>query len=180
MLVITIEGEEIYNEETNEFSTIGDLTLELEHSLVSLSKWESKWQIPFLGDNEKTEEQLFDYVNCMILTPNAPPDVLSLLKQKHVNIIQEYIQSPQTATTFRAEPPSRGRGEIITSELIYYWMSAFQIPMECQYWHLNRLFTLIRIANIKNSKDKKMPKHEIARQNRELNARRREQLGTSG
>ena len=184
MLVITLEGDELFNEETQEFSTVGDIDLHLEHSLVSLSKWESKHQIPFLGPQEKTSEQVLDYVTCMILDPLVPDNLFERLNQINVDQIQEYINSPQSATTFAKDPYDRPSREVITSELIYYWMSAYQIPIETETWHLNRLFALIRIANIKNSeaqgKNRKMSKAEMAQRNRELNAQRRAQYGTSG
>ena len=182
MLVIEVGGEEFFNEETQEFTTVGSTEVELEHSLVSLSKWESKWQIPFMGDQEKTDEMLLDYIKCMILTPGDPDEIVAQFSQSNVTEIQDYIQSPQTATTFGKEKPGSTRGpkEIITAELIYYWMTAFQIPFECQHWHLNRLFTLIRVANVKNSKTEKMPRHEQARQYRDLNEERKRKLGTKG
>ena len=182
MLTITILGEEIFNEETMEFSNIGNIALELEHSLASLSKWEQKWEIPFLGPQEKTNEQLLDYIRCMVLTPGVPENIVGHMSQANIDEIQAYIEAPSTATTFAKEAKGRGGREIITSELIYYWMASFQIPFEAENWHLNRLFSLLRIASIKNSKqgNKKMPKNEIAARNRELNRQRREQLNTTG
>lgn len=180
MLTIVIEGDELFDEETNTFSTTNDVTIELEHSLLSLSKWESKHEKPFLSSNEKTGEEIFDYIAAMVLTPNIDPDVLERLSPKNIEQIQEYIDSKQSATTFGIMPERRGQGEVITSELIYYWMVAFQIPFECQEWHLNRLFSLIRICNIKNSPPKKMSRAEMAQRNAALNAQRRQQLGTKG
>lgn len=180
MLKIVIEGEEFYNEEEKTFETINDVHLELEHSLVSVSKWESIYEKPFLTPGVKSSEEIFDYIKAMVLTPNVDLDVLYTCSQKNLDKIQEYIDSNQSATTFGAMPERRGPGEIITSELIYYWIVSFNIPFECQYWHLNRLFSLIRICNIKNSKPKRMSRNEIAQRNRELNAQRREKLGTSG
>lgn len=182
MLKLVIEGEEFYDEETNEFSSVGDVVLELEHSLVSLSKWESEYQKPFLGPGEKTPEEILSYIKYMVTTQLDDPNVIFALTQKHLDKINAYVESPQSATTFGDMPQRGGRGEIITSELIYYWMVAFTIPFECQFWHLNRLFSLIKICNIKNDPkgSKKMPRHEIAARNRELNAKRRAELGTSG
>lgn len=180
MLKIVIEGEEFYNEEEKTFETINDVHLELEHSLVSVSKWESIYEKPFLTPGVKSSEEIFDYIKAMVLTPNVDLDVLYTCSQKNLDKIQEYIDSNQSATTFGSMPERRGPGEIITSELIYYWIVSFNIPFECQYWHLNRLFSLIRICNIKNSKPKRMSRNEIAQRNRELNAQRREKLGTSG
>lgn len=181
MLRITIKADEFFNEEDQTFETVdADVVLELEHSLVSLSKWESKYEKPFLTVGKKPPEEIFGYIKAMVITPNVDLDVLHRCEQKELDRIQLYIDSSQSATTFGIMPERRGPGEVITSELIYYWMTAFNIPWEAQHWHLNRLFALIRICNIKNSKPKKMSRHEIAMRNRELNAKRRAELGTSG
>lgn len=180
MLTIIIEGEEVYNEEEETFEKFNDVKLDLEHSLVSVSKWESNYKKPFLTSVVKTSEEIFDYIKYMVLTPDVNLDVLYRCSQKNLDAIQEYIDSSQSATTFGSMPERRGSGEIITSELIYYWIVSFNIPFECQYWHLNRLFSLIRICNIKNSKPKKMSRTELAQRNRELNAQRKAKLGTSG
>lgn len=180
MLRIIIEGDESYNEETNTFSTVDDVVLDLEHSLISVSKWESEYQKPFLTAQAKPKEEIFGYLKAMVVTPDGDLDALYRCSQRTVDQIQSYIDSNQSATTFGSMPERRGPGEIITSELIYYWMIAFNIPFECQHWHLNRLFALIRICNIKQAKPKKMSRHEIAQRNRELNAQRRAQLGTTG
>lgn len=180
MLRIIIEGEEGFNNEDQTFSPTEKSVVDLEHSLVSLSKWEAIFQKPFLTNIEKSQEEIFVYLKCMLITSNLDPDVLDNCSQKHIDIIQEYIDSSQSATTFGIMPEHRGKGETITSELIYYWMIAFNIPFECQYWHLNRLFSLIRICNIKTSKPKKMSRFEIAQRNRELNAKRKAELNTTG
>lgn len=180
MLSIIVTGDEFFNEETSEFYTVGDITLNFEHSLVSVSKWESKYQVPFLSNRNKSYEEAYYYLECMLLN-EVDSKVLSQLKEQELNKIQEYIESTQSATTFAELPSRRGPGEIITSELIYYWLVAFNIPFECENWHLNRLFSLIRICNTKqNGKQKKMSAREIAERNRSLNAARRQQLGTSG
>lgn len=178
MLKITIPAREMFNEETQEFFTIKEHTLQLEHSLVSLSKWEAKWNVPFLSKNEKTVEQTIDYIRCMTITQNIDDDVYYGLSTKNVEDINNYIQAPMTATTFRKE--TKKSSEVVTSELIYYWMVALNIPMECQRWHLNRLLTLIRICNIKNTPPKKMSKRELMSRNAALNAARRKQLNTNG
>ena len=180
MLKIVIEGEELFNEETKTFETTDNVVLELEHSLFSVSKWESKYQKPFLAAGEKTSEEVFGYVEAMVVSPNPDLGALYRCSQENLTEIQAYIDSSQSATTFGSMPERRGPGEIITSELIYFWVVSFNIPFECQYWHLNRLFSLIRICNIKNSKPKKMSKNEISQRNRELNARRKAELGTRG
>lgn len=181
MLKLIIPGnDEYYDESTETFYTVGDVELELEHSLVSLSKWESKHKKPFLSSSEKTLEETYDYIQAMIISPIYPHDILLRLTKENIAKINEYIESSESATTFGAMPERKGVGEVITSELIYYWMVAFTIPFECETWHLNRLFALIRVCNIKNSKPKKMSRSEIARRNRELNEIRRAQLNTSG
>lgn len=180
MLTIIIEGEELFNEETNEFGETPTVTLDLEHSLISLSKWESKYQRPFLSPGGKTADELFDYLEFMVLTPNFDPRDVRNCSQKNIDEIQEYIDSSQTATTFGEMPKNKSPGEIVTSELIYYWMILFNIPAEFQHWHLNRLFALIRICNIKNSKPKKMSRREVAERNARINAQRLKELGTRG
>jgi hypothetical protein len=180
MLKLTIPGEEHFNEETETFETVGDVEIELEHSLVSLSKWESKYKRPFLSNDSKTAEETAYYIQAMIISPIYPYDSLLRLSQENINQINDYIESTESATTFGLMPERKGKGEVITSELIYYWMVAFTIPFECECWHLNRLFSLIRICNIKNSKPKKMSRGEIARRNRELNDMRKAQLNTTG
>lgn len=180
MLTIVVPGVEMYDEGTEEFVTKGDVTLELEHSLVSLSKWESKHEKPFLRDTEKTTEETIDYIRCMILTPNTSEDVISKLTEENITEINKYIEAKMTATWFSDAPGAPKSRDVITAELIYYWMVVFQIPFECEHWHLNRLFTLIRVCNIKQSKPKKMSRGEIAARNRELNAQRRAQLGSKG
>jgi hypothetical protein len=179
MLTIVVPGVEMFDEKTQEFITVGDVTLELEHSLVSLSKWESIHEKPFLGKEKSTEETM-SYIKCMVLTPNVPEETFEKLTDKNLTDIQEYLDAKMTATWFSDTPGAPQSRDIITAELIYYWMITFQIPLECQHWHLNRLFTLIRVCNIKQSKPKKMSRAEIAARNRELNEQRRAQLGTKG
>lgn len=180
MLKISVPSVEYYNEETESFVVIDAVDLELEHSLISLSKWESKYERPFLTNETKSGTELYYYIEAMVLSPNCPKDLAVRLSQDNLDTINAYIDSAQSATTFGEMPERKGRGETITAELIYYWMVAFNIPFECERWHLNRLFALIRICNIKNSKPKKMSRGEIARRNAEINKARREQLGTSG
>ena len=180
MLTIIVPGTEMFDETTQEFVTEGDITLELEHSLVSLSKWESKFEKPFLGKDEKSTEEVQDYIIAMTLTPNIPPEVYPNLSEGNVMDINKYIDAKMTATWFSDHPGAPPSRDVITAELIYYWMITFQIPFECQYWHLNRLFTLIRVCNVKQAKPKKMSRAEMAARNRELNNQRRAQLGTKG
>ncbi len=180
MLTITVPGTELYDEESGEFSTIGEFVLELEHSLISLSKWESKFQKPFLANSEKSAEEIAHYLILMILTPVYPSDILIRMSKENISQINDYIESPESATTFGEMPRTPGRGETITAELIYYWMVTFNIPFVCETWHLNRLFALIRICNIKQGKPKKMTRGQIAQRNRDLNAKRRAELRSAG
>lgn len=179
MLTIVIPETEEFDPKTGSFYIRKKETLSLEHSLVSLSKWESKWKKPFLSEEEKTHEETIDYIRCMTIN-NVDPSVYRRLTPSVIQKINEYISDPMTATIIK-EDPGRGRSrEIVTSELIYYWMVALQIPFECQKWHLNRLIMLIRVCKIKNAPPKKMSKGEIYRQNAALNAARRQMHGTRG
>jgi hypothetical protein len=180
MLTIVVPGVEMFDEQSHEFVTRGDVTLDLEHSLVSLSKWESKFEKPFLGKGEKTIDEVLEYIKFMTLTPDVSDEVYKKLTKENVEEINKYIDSKMTATWFSDATSAPATRDVITAELIYYWMISFQIPFECENWHLNRLFTLIRVCNIKQAKPKKMSRAEIAARNRELNARRRKQLGTTG
>lgn len=146
---------EYYDEVKNEFVYTKEQTLQLEHSLVSLSKWESKWHKPFLSPDDKSSEEVIDYVKCMTITQNVKPEVYNYLTKGNLEDINNYIDNPMTATTFNSERKSPSR-EIITSEIIYYWMITLNIPFECQKWHLNRLLTLIKVCNIKSNPPKKM------------------------
>lgn len=180
MLTITVAGVDMFDDTTQEFITQGGVVLQLEHSLVALSKWESEFETPFLGQNDKSPEQMLAYIGAMIVTPNPPEGILQKLSEENFEAINNHIDKKMTATWF-GESPSGGRNrEVITAELIYYWMTVFSIPFECETWHLNRLFTLIRICNIKQSKEKKMSRGETAARNRELNERRKAQLKTNG
>lgn len=180
MLTIIVGSTESFDEETKKFTKVGGEVLQLEHSLVSLSKWESIHEKPFLGTSKKTSEESLSYIECMVLTANPPADFVLRLSKENFEQINSYIEQKATATWFSDQPGAQKSRETITSELIYYWMTVFQIPFECENWHLNRLFTLIRICNIKQAKPKKMSKSEVARRNRELNEQRKAQLGTKG
>lgn len=171
---------ERWDGEKQEFVEPEYKTLQLEHSLVSLSKWESKWNKAFLSKKDKTFEETLDYIKCMTLTQNVSPDIYNKLTNDNVDQIQKYINAPMTATTFYEEKNEKTNKDTITSELIYYWMIALNIPFECQKWHLNRLLTLIRVCNIKNAPPKKVAKRDIASGNAALNAARRKQLNTRG
>lgn len=180
MLELHIPRTRMFHEETSTFSYAGPAVLKLEHSLISLSKWESIHQIPFLS-SDKNSRQIRDYVRCMSISGDIPEDILLALSSEHEQAIADYISSPQSATTF-GDPPKKsgGQSETITSELIYYWMVAANIPMECERWHLNRLTSLIRICSIKNNKQQKVPAKEAALKNAALNKQRRMRMGSRG
>ena len=180
MLRIVIPESELFNEQTGEFISVKKQTLQLEHSLVSLSKWESKWHKPFLGKEDKTFDETIDYIRCMTLSQNIDPNIYMFLTQENIKEINDYIGDPMTATTFSDDGNGRNNREIITSELVYYWMVALNIPFECQKWHLNRLLTLIRVCNIKNQPPKKRSQGQIMSRNAALNAARRKQLNSKG
>ena len=173
MLQITIPAGELWDEAREEIITVESCTIALEHSLVSLSKWESKWHKPFLSDKQKTQEESLDYIRCMTITQNVPWYVYHLMTETNIKAINEYIDNPMTATTFSRQENKKQNRSIITAEIIYYWMIAFNIPQEYQKWHLNKLLTLIQVCDIKNQPEKKMSKREIMNQHRSLNAVRR-------
>lgn len=173
---------EQWNEETQEFIEPKYKVLQLEHSLVSLSKWESKWHKAFLSNKEKTDEELLDYVKDMTITQNVEPEVYEHLTAGNYKEINDYIGDPMSATFIsdNGQTGSGGAKEIVTSELIYYWMIALNIPVKFEKWHLNRLITLIRVCELKTSPPKKRSRGEIMRQNAILNAARKKQLNTNG
>ena len=180
MFKIEIPSVEGFDNSTNTFTTISPaVTLSLEHSLVSLSKWEAKWHKPFLSkENNKSMEEIRDYVRCMSLNSNVDQSVYDNLTPDVLSKIIKYIEEPMTATTFSES--SKKSNEVITSEIIYYWMISFNIPFECQKWHLNRLLTLIRVCSIKNAPSSKMSTREILARNKALNAQRRAKLNSRG
>ena len=179
MLTIIVPGAELFDETLQEFITTEDFTLHLEHSLVSMSKWEQTFEKPFLGKNPKSTAEVIGYIKCMTLSPDVPAEVYVRLSSENYEAVNSYINAKMTATWFSEDnrPPSR---EVITSELVYYWMIALQIPFECETWHLNRLFTLIKVTNMKQQTGKKMSQAQVLRQQAELNERRRAELGTHG
>lgn len=181
MLKITIPENEFFDEKNQVFVTIKGQTLQLEHSLVSISKWESKWHKPFLSNSkERTNEEIIDYIKCMTLTQNVDPLIYNYLPKEAVDKITNYIQDPMTATWFPADNTKKHSREIVTSEIIYHWMISLNIPFECQKWHINRLLTLIEVCNVKNQPKKKMSKRDVYNQNRALNAARKQRLNTKG
>lgn len=180
MLKIIIPSIESYDEEKNEFINSKEQILELEHSLVSISKWESKWHKAFLSNTEKTSEETIDYIKCMTLN-KVSDDVYLFLSNDNIEQVKNYIDATMTATTINhSQSKGSSKREIITSELIYYWMIALTIPFECQKWHLNRLLTLINVCNVKNSPPKKMSRREAMQRNKATNAARRAKMNTGG
>lgn len=180
MIQITVPATELFDEANQVFINVEEQTLRLEHSLVSLSKWESRWCKPFLSKKDKTKEEISDYIRCMTLNSNVDPYTYLCLTDENVAAINEYISAPMTATYISEHGSGRSSNEIITSELIYYWMIALNIPFECQHWHLNRLLTLIRVCNIKNQPPKKMGRSALLSRNAALNAARKKELNTKG
>lgn len=180
MLAIVIPAREQWDEEHGVFINSPEQKLVLEHSLVSISKWESKWHKPFLSKEPKTFDETIDYIKCMTLTQNVNPNVYYNITDENIKAIGDYINNPMTATSINSRDNGPRSREVVTSELIYYWMVALNIPFECQKWHLNRLLTLVRVCNEKNKPPKKMSKAATMRSNAQLNAARRASLGTRG
>lgn len=180
MKKITVPKTELWDEKEERFITVNACTLQLEHSLVSISKWEMKWHKPFLRDNNKSYEETIDYVRCMTLTQNVNPLVYRCLNDEIVEEIKDYIDDKMTATWFADDKKKTRKKQVITSEIIYYWMISLNIPFECQKWHLNRLLTLIRVCNEKNQPSKKKSRKQILSENAEINRERRKLLGTKG
>jgi len=180
VLTITIQGDELWDEESEQFHYTDGIVLQFEHSLISLSKWEAKFHKLFLTPDKKTEEEMVGYVEAMLITPNIPSGTLDLLTAEHVEALDAYINDPMTGTVIADLPKQGGSSERISAELVYYWMNEYKIPYEAREWHLNQLFTLIKIHYVKTQKPKKMSQASRAQQMAEANARRKAQLGTSG
>ena len=179
MLQITIPAmNDLWDEQNQQFLSVKETTIQLEHSLLSISKWESKWNKSFINTKDKTEEELMDYIKCMTITKNVDPNIYVCLTAENIQEIVNYINAPMTATIIRdTEKSSR---ETVTSELIYYWMISLNIPVKFEKWHLNRLITLIRVCSIKNQPAKKMSRGEIMQRNAALNAARKKRWNTKG
>lgn len=172
------ESKEMYDESTNTFVRFPAATIEIEHSLISLSKWESKWHKPYLSKDKRTAEEELDYVRCMTLTKNVDPNAYYGLTKANLEEIRAYVNDSMTATTFR-ESDKKSR-QIITNELIYHWMIECGIPFECQKWHLNRLLTLIRVRTEMKQDPKKIPKKDLYKRNTDLNKARRAAMNSKG
>lgn len=180
MLSITVPATTNWDEAKEEFVTFQGEELLLEHSLVSLSKWESFTERPFLGKDEKSREDIVEYIKCMTISPVNDPNVYENLSNNNFEVINTYINLKMTATWFRDQGPTRPNGEIVTAEIIYYWMIALNVPMECQYWHLQKLLTMVKVLNLKNAPPKKQDRQTMAQRQRELNAARLAQNNTTG
>lgn len=180
MLQITIPAIELWDENKQEFIQTKDEVLLLEHSLISISKWESKWNKVFLSKADKSFDETIDYIKCMTINKDVSQEAYLRLTQKNIEDINNYIGAPMTATTINEDKNAKASREPVTSELIYYWMISLNIPFECQKWHINRLLTLIKVCNIKNAPPKKQSKRDILSRNAALNAARRKQYNTKG
>lgn len=180
MLQLKFQDTECWDERNEKFISVKGQAIQLEHSLVSISKWESKWKKPFLSREARTREETIDYIRCMTITQNVNPILYELLTVEQIKQVNNYIDDPMSATTISKQEGKGGSNRVITSEEIYYAMVAYQIPFECQRWHFNRLMMLIRVCDERNKPKKKMRKGEIAKRNRSLNAARRAKLGTKG
>lgn len=181
MLTIVIPSNEKWNEITEEFIYSKGQTIQLEHSLVSISKWEAKWRKSFLSSKDKTNDETLDYIRCMTITQNVSPEIYFHLTRENLKDIEDYIESPMTATIFRGMPITQNVSpEIITSEIIYYWMITLNIPFECQKWHINRLLTLIKVCDIKNQPPQKRSTRDIMIENTRINEERKRLLNTKG
>lgn len=180
MLEIKVPPSKFFDDERERFIKVAGGTLQLEHSLISVSKWEAVWNVHFLNNKNITDEQMVDYVRCMIVNRPADPQLYKYLSKENLEEVAKYLSAPMTATTFREFGKKAPDRSIITSEQIYSWMVAYGIPFECQKWHIKRLLTLIRVCQANNEPEKKMSRAELAAYNRELNAKRRAQYGTTG
>lgn len=178
-LTIEVDGSNLFDEATETFVSVGSQTLILEHSLVSISKWESKWHKMFLETKNKTGEEFLDYIRCMTINKNVNPYIYYALSQKNITEIVKYMEDPMTAS-FVSDNARGGRHEPISSELIYYWMFSYGIPIDTEKWHINRLLMLIRIFSKKNTKPTKADKAAEAKRRAEINKQRCARLGTRG
>lgn len=180
MITLQLPEIELFDEETESFSTLPAKTLKMEHSLLTLAAWESKWEKPFLSSEKRTTEESVSYLQIMCIDEENPEDSISRLSQEQFDEINQYIEAKMTATWFKDLPGNRPNRETITAEIIYYWMNALNISLEWESRHLNRLFTFIRVVNEKNKPAKKMPRADAAAQQRALNEKRLAEMGTRG
>lgn len=181
MLRITIPSRELFDERTYTFTTIKGQTIQLEHSLVSVAKWEAKWKKPYTSPIPKTSEEFLDYIRCMTITQNVNPDIYYGLTSENLEAISEYIEDPMSARAISTRTNTGSRKNSVTAELIYYFMFSFNIPKECEKWHLNRLLNLIDLFSVKNQngKQKRMTKDDLM-ERKMLNEQRKAQWNTKG
>ena len=179
MLQIVIRDTEFFDERDSSIEIVKGRTLQLEHSLLSISKWESIWKKPFLTKEKKTRDEIVSYIQCMNVGQQPPDSIYKCITSRHIKEVEAYIDDSMTATTIKNNGKRNSR-KIITSELIYFWMIQNGIPFECQKWHLNRLLTLIEICAIENGPKKKMSQNDILRRNDALNEMRKAKHRTSG
>lgn len=181
MLLVSIKEQRLWDEKKEEFILLKPAEFEIEHSLSAVKKWESKYKKPFFGREEKTIEDILNYIRCMTLTRGVDPDVYNYIPQENLKEILEYIGDSMTASWFSKTPEEKGgKREIVTAELVYYWMITLQIPLECENWHLNQLFTLIRVFAVKNGKNNKMNKKDAAAYREAINQANRARFKSKG
>lgn len=188
-LTITVPAKEYYVEKLNQFRYEKERTLTIEHSLISIKKWEQKYHRSFFNDKDKkTSEEMMDYVRCMALG-TVDPMTYVMLTRENIQEISDYINDPMTATTFKdikleGESGNSKRNKIITSEIVYYWMTQLNIPPEYAKWHINQLITLIRVSNEEQKKlnggGKKIPKKGLTNRNAAINAANRKRFNSKG
>lgn len=187
MIEINVPASSVVDPDTNRIYRVKkDQKIQLEHSLISIQKWESRWHIAYLKrDHQKTYEQIIDYIRCMTLTPNVADDVYYCIPDSELKRVAQYIDDPMSATRVHDAPPVKSFGigqkqDVVTAEVIYYWMIAMNIPYECRKWHLQQLLTLIRVINAKNAPKKKRPMKDVLAEYRSINEENKKRFGTKG
>ena len=187
MIQIVVPKSEVFDNTNQIFRRVTkETTLQLEHSLISLQKWEARWHTPFLVKKGKTLEQTIDYIRCMCLTPNVKEDVFYCIPKSEMTRIANYIDDPMTATTVTTRgkgPGPKKKNKIVTAEVIYYWMISLNIPNEYRKWHLNQLLMLIRVINAENASNdpnNKRKKHEVLADYRAINEANKKRFNTKG
>lgn len=184
MFVLNIKEKVLWNEKDQEFVTISPYTIKIEHSLLSIRKWESKWHKPFMTQTQKTQAEQKDYVRCMTIGYELPEEVYATLDAQEMNEVFTYMNEPMTATWFsendQKQAKSKMGSETVTYEIVYYWMSKLNIPYDCEKWHINSLMTLIKVSMLKEQPSKKMSKRDVMSQNRALNEQRKAKMKSKG
>lgn len=178
MLRIIVPGGEYYDENKGEFVYRKDQELQMEHSLISISKWEARWRVAYNKERQKTPEEILDYFRCMTIN-RVDPEVYDRLTEKNISDIINYMNEPMTACYFNNDSPVKSK-DTMTSEMIYYYMIVLGIPFECEKWHFNKLMALIEVCSIKNKPEKTMSRADLLRKNARLNAARKKAHHTKG